>query len=44
MLISLALILSVAFFDVPAWALFLLFLTWLPDIIITAIILFRRID
>ena len=38
MLISIALISAVAFFDVPAWALFMLFLTWIPDVAIVKIL------
>ena len=38
MLISITLILAVAFFDINAWALLMLALTWIPDVAIVGII------
>ena len=38
MLISIALITAVGFFDVSAWALFGLLITWIPDVAIVGLI------
>ncbi len=38
MLISIALILAVAFFDISGWALLLLVITWIPDVSIVGIL------
>ncbi len=38
MILSLALIASVALGGIPAWALFLLFLTWIPDVVFMGLV------
>lgn len=38
MILSLALIVSVALGGIPAWSLFLLFITWLPDVVLMGLV------
>ena len=41
MIISIVLIIAVAFWDLDPLTLFMLFVTWVPDIVITALIFNR---
>lgn len=38
MIISLALIAAVAFFEVPVWALVFLLITWIPDVVLIGVL------
>lgn len=42
MIISLALIIAVAFFKVSAWALLGLLITWIPDVVLIALVFGNR--
>ena len=38
MILSLALIAGIAFGQIPGWGLFLLFITWIPDVVLIALV------